>query len=169
MIRWMGAIIVIVACGCCGFSMARNYGELEHCLRQLISAMELMHCQMEYRLTTLPELCRILPSACSGIVGKVFSDLGQELERQETMDISLCMEEALLINPKLPTQCARSLRRLSRTLGQADLQLQLQGITTEMERLKAVLQQVSAERPGRVKSYRALGLCGGIALAIVLL
>ncbi|MBE6944891.1 MAG: hypothetical protein E7459_02235 [Ruminococcaceae bacterium] len=169
MIRWMGAIIVIVACGCCGCSMARSYGELEHSLRQLLSAMELMHCQMEYRLTTLPELCRILPSACSGIVGKVFSDLGQELERQETMDISLCMEEALQKNPKLPVPCARSLRRLSRILGQADLQLQLRGITTEMERMKVDLRQVAAERPGRVKSYRALGICGGIALAIVLL
>ncbi len=169
MIRWIGAIIVIGACGCCGFSMARNYGDLEHALRQLHNAMEIMRCQMEYRLTTLPELCQILASACTGQIGKVFSDLGQELEREDAMDISLCMDETLSRNPQLPTQCARSLRRLSRNLGQADLQLQLQGIGLEMERVKSVLDQVATERPGRVKSYRALGLCCGIALAIVLL
>lgn len=169
MIRWIGAIIVIGACGCCGFSMARNYGNLEHCLRQLHNAMEIMRCQMEYRLTTLPELCQILASACTGQIGKIFTDLGQELDREDAMDISLCMDEALARNPQLPTQCARSLRRLSRTLGQSDLQIQLQGIGLEMEWIKSTLDQVTAERPGRVKSYRALGLCCGIALAIVLL
>lgn len=169
MIRWIGALIVIGACGCCGFSMARNYGDLERCLRQLGSAMEIMRCQMEYRLTTLPELCQILASACTGQIGKVFLELGLELEKEDAMDITLCMDEVLARYTQLPAPCARSLRRLSRSLGQADLHLQLQSIGLEQERVRANLTQVAAERPGRVKSYRTLGLCCGIALAIVLL
>lgn len=169
MIKWIGVILIVGACGFCGFSMAGSYGELERCLRQLYSAMEIMRCQMEYRLTPLPELCQILSAACTGSIGKVFADLNRELEKADSGEAAVCMADALANNPQLPQPCVKSLRRLGATLGKTDLQTQLRGVTLEMEQVRMCLEQVVRERPGRVKSYRALGLCCGAALAILLL
>ena len=68
MIRWIGAICVIGACGFCGFSMAASYTGIQRALRQLQAALEMMQCQMEYQLTELPELCSILEKACLSLI-----------------------------------------------------------------------------------------------------
>lgn len=169
MIKWIGAMLIIGACGFCGFSMAGSYGNLERSMRQLYSAMEIMHCQMEYRLTPLPELCQILSAACTGSISKVFQDLGREMEREDACEAAVCMADALAKNPQLPRPCMKRLRHIGSTLGKTDLQTQLRDIAMEMEQIRMELEQIARERPGRVKSYRALGLCCGAALAILLL
>ena len=169
MIRWMGAFLVVAAGSICGFSMAGNYGTLERTLQQMLIGLEVMHCQIEFRMTSIPELCQILSTTCVGAVGKVFSDLELAMQQEDACEVSLCMMDALSQNRELPEPCARSFRRIGRLLGQADLQTQLKSIELETERLRSFLQQVAAERPGRVKSYRALGVSCGIALAILLL
>ena len=169
MIHWVGAILVIAAGSLCGFSMARSYSALEQGLRQLVVGLEIMHCQIQYRLTTVPELCRILSAACTGTVAQVFSDLEAALEQEDACRLPLSMAEALRQNPELPEPCVRSFRRIGQMLGQMDLQSQLKSIELETERLRGTLRQVAEERPGRVKSYRTLGIGCGVALAIVLL
>lgn len=169
MIQWLGAILIAAAGGICGFSMAKNYCVLEQNLRQLCNAMEIMLCQMEYRLTPLPELCGILSSACGGGVGPVFRDLGQALQEEGSCNVEACMVEALGKNPELSQPCTKIMRSLGKTLGQMDLQTQLKGIELEQKNTKIILEQVTKERPGRVKSYRTLGVCCGTALAILLL
>lgn len=169
MIRWVGIICVIGACGACGFSMAGDYLSLERCLRQLKNALELMLCQMEYRMTSLAELCDILASACTGPVGQVFRDLGQELNAGNVPNASTCMAYALAKNNQLPEACGVLLKQVGNHLGQLDLESQLRGLTLTKEQTSQQLDKVMAERAGRIRSYRALGLCGGAALTILLL
>ncbi len=169
MLKGIGAVLIVCACSACGFSMAGSYKHLESCLRELLSALEIMHCQMEYRLTPLPELCGILSSACRGAVGSVFGTLGNTLNDPDAGDVAECMVDALNQHPGLPAPCGKSLRRLGRTLGQTDLEPQLQGIRLEQDILREELERVVREQPGRIKSYRALGICCGAALAILLL
>lgn len=169
MIRLAGIICVIGACGVCGFSMAGNYILLERCLRQLKNALEVMLCQMEYRMTSLSELCEILSSACTGPVGQVFQDLGVELKKGDVPNASTCMAYALSRNNQLPEACVALLRQVGSNLGQMDLDSQLRGLALTSEQTSQELEKVMAERTGRIRSYRALGLCGGAALTILLL
>ena len=102
MIRWIGAMCVVGACGACGFSMAASYRGLEKNLQQLGNALELMECQMEYRLTELPELCSILASACTGTIGQIFAGLGRQLQSGLVADAAACMNLTLEKYPDLP-------------------------------------------------------------------
>jgi stage III sporulation protein AB len=149
--------------------MAGSFRYLETSLSETIKALELMHCQMEYRLTPLPELCSILRAGCGGTTGKVFDALGHELSRPDAEDVQASMKKALSLHPELPELCGKSLERLSITLGKTDLMTQLQGIKLETELLQKELQNIQKEQPARLKSYRTLGICCGIALAILLL
>ncbi|MCI6729756.1 MAG: stage III sporulation protein AB [Candidatus Faecousia sp.] len=169
MIRWIGAIFVVGACGACGFSMAASYRLLEQSLRQLQSALELMQCQMSYRLTELPELCGILSTACTGVVGRVFRALGQELQKGECDAVSGCMTLVLARTPDLPEPCREIFRQMGKSLGQLDLSGQLSSLAALNETVKRHLDRVSAEKAGRIRCYRALSLCGGAALALLLL
>ncbi len=169
MLKGIGAALVILACGICGFSMAGSFRYLENTLGEMIKALELMHCQMEYRLTPLPEICGILCAGCGGVVGKVFEAFGKELRKTDTADAEACMKKALEFYPEMPEKCGKSLERLSITLGKTDLTTQLHGIKLEQELLRKELGNIQKDQPARLKSYRTLGICCGIALAILLL
>lgn len=169
MVKWLGVVLIVSACGFCGFSMAASWKGLERNLRELLRALELMQCQMEYRLTPLPELCGVLASACRGAVGQVFGAMERVLCQPDAGLVPVCIVEAIHKTPQLPEVCGRTLRRLGETLGQVDLQSQLRGIALEQESVRMELEQLCREQPARLKCCRALGLCCGAALAILLL
>ena len=169
MIQWIGAICVVGACGACGFSMAASYTGLQRCLQQLQNGLELMQCQMEYQMTELPELCAILASACTGPVGKFFGTLGQELRRGNVSEAPACVALTLARDRELPEACRSLLSQLGTSLGQLDLAGQLRGLAAAQEACRKELERVEAEKAGRLRCYRALGLCAGAALAILLL
>ncbi len=169
MIKGIGAVLVIFACTACGFSVAGSFRCLEAALRETVKALELMHCQMEFGLTPLPELCASLCAGCTGSVGRVFEALGKELAQADAADVKTCMANALHQHPQLPDPCSESLERLSETLGKTDLMSQLQSIKLEKEVLQRELEEIQMNQPARLKSYRALGICCGIALAILLM
>lgn len=149
--------------------MAASYRLLEQSLRQFQSALELMQCQMSYRLTELPELCGILSAACTGVVGHVFRDLGREIQGGECDSVSGCVSLVLARTPELPDSCREAFQQLGKSLGQLDLQGQLTSLESLSQRVKQKLDRISAEKAGRLRCYRALSLCGGVALALLLL
>lgn len=169
MIRWLGVICILGSCGYVGFSMAgRCLGEIRS-LEMLDRSLELMICQMEYRLTDIPELCDILSSACSGPVRKVFLELGKEVQKRDTPNAAVAMALAIERTPELPPACGEILQSLSTGLGKMDLAGELRDLEYARSQVKQNLEARRAGREGRVKSYRVLGLCGGAALAILLL
>ena len=169
MIQWIGAICVVGACGACGFSMAASYTGQQRCLQQLHNGLELMQCQMEYQMTELPELCGILASACMGPVGKFFANLGQELRQGEVSEVPACVALVLARDRELPEVCRGILSQLGKTLGQLDLSGQLRGLAAAQGTCRKELERVEASKAGRLRCYRALGICAGAALAILLL
>jgi stage III sporulation protein AB len=55
-VRWIGAILIVAGCGGVGFGMALHYKREESTLRQLLKILEMFCCELEYRMTPLPEL-----------------------------------------------------------------------------------------------------------------
>ena len=143
--------------------MAASYTGLQRCLQQLQNGLELMQCQMEYQMTELPELCAILASACTGPVGKFFGTLGQELRRGDVSEAPTCVALTLARDRELPEACRSLLSQLGKSSGQ------LRGLAAAQEACRKELERVEAEKAGRLRCYRALGLCAGAALAILLL
>ena len=152
MIRYIGAFCIVAACGACGFSMAAGVKNIQKNLKSLQDALELIQCQMEFRLTELPELCDLVQAACPGAVGRFFASLGSTLQQGE-----LCRV------PEAVAVC------LARNTDQMELAAQLQGLEAARSECALALAKLEQEKMGMLRSYRALGLCGGAALAILLL
>ena len=158
---------MIVACGGAGFSMAIQYKRQLASLKQLIKTLEYIRCELEFRLTPLPELCQKAAAYATGGIKEAFQALSEELCSQMAPDAQSCMA-AVLNRVRLPEKTAEVMLELGRTLGQFDLNGQLLGLDAVLADCRSVAAQLEEEKPQRVRSYQTLGLCAGAVLAILL-
>lgn len=165
--KWIGAILVIAGCGGVGFTMAAVYKREEWALRSLLGALDFMACELQFRLTPLPDLCRQAGKECRGVVGQVLTNLARELENQISPDADSCMYAAISRTDNLPEKAQEALRMLGSGLGRFDLQGQLQGLEQVRSHCRRELDRLADNRDQRVRGYQTLGVCAGAALAIL--
>lgn len=167
-IKWIGAILIIVGCGGFGFLMASAYRSEERMLEALCRALEYMSCELAYRMTPLPQLCRNTADLLTGKTKEVFLRLAQELDQQVSPDASSCMR-AVQASINLPDSVQDVLTQLGNCLGSFDLSGQIRGIESCLKNAQEKRKYLSNHRQNRIRSYQTLGLCAGAALAILFL
>ena len=167
--KWIGAIMIIVSCGGFGFSVAAMQLREEKSLRQLIAALDFMECELQYRLTPLPDLCRQTSGEARGGIREVFRILAEELEAQISPDVERCMDAALSQNQNLPVHTRQAFQLLGQSLGRFDLPGQLKGLETVRTLCRSRLEILTTNKEPRLRSYQTLGICAGAALAILFL
>lgn len=168
-LKWIGAILVIAGCGGFGLSLAHHYRREEKSLRQLLRILEFMECELEYRHSALPQLCKDAAQYGTGCVGKVFWLLGEELEMQICPDAVCCMDAALKKVQGLSNAARQVLSLLGRSLGRFDLKGQLSELASVKASCNELLEEHVRHKENRIRSYQTLGLCAGVALAILLI
>lgn len=166
--KLFGAVLVLCGCGFVGFSMCASYRREERQLRQLLGALDYMACELQYRVTTLPELCRQASIQREGFVKLLLSNLAFELESQVTPDAQSCLAMAAARSGPLSSRMEEAICILGASLGRFDLQGQLQGLEAVRSYCSTELKQMADGRENRLRSYQTLGLCAGAALAILL-
>ena len=166
-LKLLGAVMIITGCGGIGFRIAANHRQEEKNLRQLIGILDYMECELQYRLTPLPELCRQAAKEFSGLLGKVFSELALEMETQVSPDLDTCMCIAVEKSPKLTPFAREELLLLGKSVGRFDMEGQLKGLEAVRQDCRRQLEGLSCNRDTRLRSYQTLGLCAGAALAIL--
>lgn len=166
-LKWLGAILVVAGCGGLGFTIALYYRREISCLKQMVSAIEFMHSQLQYRLTPLPELYKQVSQRHTGCIKDVFLQLSQELECQISPDAESCAKAAIAKTPNIPKYSENALTELGKSMGIFDLNGQLQALESVSDRCKEQLSELQENRVQRIRSYQTLGLCAGAALAIL--
>ena len=168
-IKWLGAVLVIAGCGSVGFMMSWNYRRELRLLRQLHRGLQFMNCELQYRLSPLPELCRKTASQLSGALQLLFTNLANELERQVAPEALYCMNEALKKTTGIPESAVSILSELGSSLGGFDLEGQLTALGSAEAKCEWYISNLENNRIQRTRSYQTLGLCAGAALAILLM
>ena len=167
MLKWIGAVLVIGGCGTFGFSLAAAHKREESILRALAAALDYMQCELLYRLTPLPELCRQAADQSGGIVAGTLAALSRELEKQISPDVPACMAAALNGQKELPDRAKKAFETLGACLGRFDVDGQIRGLEAVRDLCRRELDGLSRNRENRLRSYQTLGLCAGAALAIL--
>ena len=167
--KWVGAILIIASCGGCGFSIAAGKRREEKLHNQLLDVLQFMENELQYRLTALPELCRMAAAKTRGDLRHVFSNLYQELQSRKLPDAGSCMYAAIRQNGEIPPGIRRLLIQLGNSLGQFDLPGQLTGIRSVRKRCLDSLENIRKNRDAQLRCYQTLGVCAGAALVVVLI
>lgn len=168
MIRIVGGCMIFAGCGGFGFAMAAACRREEAQLCQLLRALEYMSCELSYRMTPLPTLCRGAAEAGEGLIARFLLELAKALERQTAPDVQVCVYE-VLERMSVSKDLRRLLSELGGTLGRFDLPGQLRGIESAIRSTEAALRRIRDGGENRRRSYQTLGLCAGAALAILFL
>lgn len=167
-IKVIGSLLIIFGCGGYGLMLNRAHRQQVLALRQLRSAMQSMEAELQYRLTPLPELCRLAAAQTAGALHRTFDALARELEKQNAPQVRDCMEAVLKQNSDLPCQCAAMLRSMGQSLGCFDLPGQVQALQGCQRECSRILENLECDQPQRLRDHQVLSFCAGAALAILL-
>lgn len=162
-----GAVLVIFGCGSFGFLTAASHKHEEKTLRQLLSVLDYIECELQYDLTPLPELCRRAALKTNGTLRSVFLCLASELNSQIAPDVDSCMKATLQKIKHIPTLSRIAMEQLGGALGHFGLDGQLMGLRAVRAESKRLLDIHISNQDVRLRSYQVLGLCAGAALAIL--
>lgn len=168
-IKWIGAILIVAGCGGFGLMIASAHRKETVMLKKLIAALDYMECELQFRMSALPDLCRQTASECDGALRQVFALLSQELEDQISPDVKRCMGSVLAKSKDLPVQTYQMLELLGSNLGRFDLNGQLRGLESVRQECRLRLNKLMNNADVRLRSYQTLGLCAGAALVILLM
>lgn len=167
MFKWIGAVLVVAGCGGWGMLLSSGYRRQEAMLRKLSNVLRTMRRDLRYRLTAIPDLMRHAAADCTGTLRNVFREAAEALDAKSQPDAAGCMRAVLQRYDTLPPKPARLLRQLGKTLGRFDLEGQLQGLSCVISECDQELQDLKKDREIRLRSYRTLALCAGVALVIL--
>lgn len=168
-LKLIGILLVVGGCGAFGFSMAAAHKKETGCLHQLITVLDYMACELQYRLTPLPSLCRQAASESKGVIRQVFLKFTEELEDQISADVSACMRASLTNIKDVPPVTRECLSMLGQSLGRFDLGGQLRGLESIRQMSRSKLEELEKNKDVRLRSYQTLSICAGAALAILLI
>jgi len=168
-LKVIGVAMVLAGCGSVGFSMAAHHRQQESSLRQMIGLLDYMECELQYRLTPLPTLCRQAAAECKGKLQQLFLELTKRLEDQLEPNVDRCMQLALKSVKDIPSYTQNALELLGHTLGRFDMDGQLKGLEAVRQECRRNLAEFNCNKEFRLRSYQTLGLCAGAALAILLI
>ena len=166
-LKLIGALLIVFGCGGFGFRIASAQKREEKFLRQLISVLDYISCELQYRQTPLPQLCRQSAVECSGMLHKIILSFAAELDQQVSPDVELCMKAALAQFNDLSKNAYDTMRMLGRSLGRFDLEGQLKDIESVRQECGRRICTYSENRDVRLRTYQTLGLCAGAAIAIL--
>lgn len=165
----LGAVLVLAGCGGCGLLIAAHHKREVKSLRQLISLLDYMECELQYRYTPLPDLCRQVAYEATGSARQVFLSFALEMEDQLSPDVEKCMDAALAQCSDLPRHTRSILQLMGRSLGRFDMEGQLLGLENIRSECRRSLETLTKDQASRLRCYQTLGLCAGAAIAILLI
>lgn len=166
-VKIIGAACILCACGGFGFKVAALHRYQTKLLRQLLDILDLLECELNYRLTPLPELCQTVSNGASGPLKQLFVELTVELNRQLSPNVEKCLQTVLSKEYNIPPLVKEIVLQLGKSLGRYDLEGQLKGIESTRSECRRILQSFTQNQDVRLRSYQTLGLCAGAALAIL--
>lgn len=168
-LKVLGAVVVILVCGGFGFSLAARHREEIHSLEMLLKILDYIECELNCRLTPLPQLCRQATIRLEHRIAEIFRKFADELDRQVLPDAYSCMYGAVSSVQNLPESVNQYLLELGETLGTFDLQGQVKELDAIRLKCMRRLEELDKDKDVRIRSYQTLGICAGAALTIILI
>lgn len=166
-LKLIGSGFVLLGCTGFGFLFAGSVKRECRTLRQLIAALEFIICEINYRMTPLPELFRLTSSICSGVLGRLFLSIANELDKHTSSNADICVQTALKKHPDLPKSVGKCITLLGQTIGSFNIAGQIKLLEAVKAEASRLLKIANDNQENKLRCYKMLGLSAGAALVII--
>lgn len=169
MLRIIGGILILLGAAGIGYGKTRQYYHRLAQLGELRRGMELVRCEMNYTLYSIPKLLSFVGAQLKDPAGAFLCHLGEAISRGIPRHRAHweALEKAKGLN--LPNDGLMALIEWSTTLGQFDPEGENRMMKLSIERMEQALQTYREEKKQVAKSYTLLSVSAGIALLILML
>lgn len=167
MIKLLGTVLVVGSAGGFGLSKGIGFYSQIRTVRSFLAGLEILKCEMNYTLSPLPKLCKTVAGRTSGPCSTFFLDYADLINASLPRTLAA---RRLLGDEKtyrLPKDARLCLLELFESIGAYELEGENRLLRTASQRLKASLEHLEREKKPLAKSYAVLGLCLGLAVAIL--
>lgn len=168
-IRLIGSGMILFGCASFGVLISQKAKNEISALRNFVIALEYMECELQYRVTPLPDLCRQTGAMTKGSVSKLFYQLSRELESQISPNVSICMASAVNSIKEITPQIAFLSEELGDRLGIFDLDGQVRVLQSIRHEAQSALEKCEKGHEVRSRSCKTIAVCAGAAIVILLI
>lgn len=169
--KLIGVLFVVLSAGSVGVQITLAMGRRCQLIRQLMSIVQLLKNEIAFCGTPLPQAFALAAASASGGLAQVFSTAAKEMDKFRWLRPQSALERALEAHSFLregdPIRSV--LLELGAKLGKYDMENQLQGLELALVQLEEERQAAEQERRLRGRTYETLGVCAGLAIAILFL
>jgi stage III sporulation protein AB len=166
-----GSLMVISAGAGIGFSLAGRYGERTRQIGQLIVCLTVLKSCVNYMSTPLPEALGQCVNGVEGPVSDFFRRTGELLSANTWMSPRRAFETvltALKAKLVLGAEEQETLLQMAANLGTTNRDEQQKYLHMVIEVLEKIEAEARRARERNEKMFRYLGVCAGLAIAILL-
>lgn len=165
--RFAGVAFIVISAGSVGFQMAALLRKKCDLLNQILKALQLLRNEIAVCGTPLPQAFALLAASCNGALESLFGSTAREMDKNRWTTPHDAVSNAL--EPLREPLLGEIFLPLAKNLGKYDLDAQLQGIETAKLQAEQRLQEMEQERKIKSRTYQTLGVCTGLAVAILLI
>ncbi|EAX47924.1 stage III sporulation protein AB [Thermosinus carboxydivorans Nor1] len=170
-LKLTGSLLVVTAGTAIGFLMAWRYGERPRQIAQIISCIVSLKSYINYAAIPLPEALARCSVGINGPVAELFGRMAQMLQKESWLSPQEALRRALgqadsrlvLGRPEL-----EALLLLGANLGAMNREEQQKQLDLVQHELEKAEREAIAQRDPNMKMYRYLGVCGSLAIVILL-
>ena len=137
----------------------------------LIDALLRIRHELQYRLTPLPEIFAALGGSRNREIAEFFSRLAALLSSAQTCTVGYACRQALAQTRGLSLSSAArgTILSLFDSLGRYDLEGSVQALDLALSRLREEVKALQNSAAARCRTYLTLGVCTGLAAAVILM
>ncbi len=170
MLKVLGFLLFVAGTTLMGLSAVASLRERVTCLRGFLGALELMERELSFNLTAVPELFSRLARSAEPPANKFFACCAKGFSNLGERSVEEIWRSALS-ESRLPLgeDESETLRSVGQVLGRYDGEGQQAVIMIARESLGRSLVRAESDRERLSRVYGALGLTGGIFLALIIL
>lgn len=171
MLKLIGLSLILAASGAVGAGLAGTVRRQQAQTLALIDALLRIRHELQYRLTPLPEIFAALGGSRNREIAEFFSRLAALLSSAQTCTVGYACRQALAQTRGLSLSSAArgTILNLFDSLGRYDLEGSVQALDLALSRLREEVKALQNSAAARCRTYLTLGVCTGLAAAVILI
>lgn len=171
MVKLMGAVLLIAACGYAGWNISRHYANRPRELRQFMAALQMLETEIIYAATPLPDALSGIAARVDPRVASFFRQVVQELKSNRGCSAREAWTGALekyRPGSDLDQGDLGILNSLGNCIGMSDREDQGKHLRLALEQLKIAHAAAEETAARNVKLWNYAGLLGGLVIVLAL-
>lgn len=172
MLKLVGIVLVIGSFTGIGMAQHQQYQGRVRTLRDLLSALDVMDGELSYRLSSVPDIVRLLAHSPSTAVSRVFSYIQDALGKEDGLSLTYkWMKGFQQVGPEIGLRPDDVLIfcDLSDFIGKYDVRSQQKSVSYARKRVEGQLKLAEAECKSKGMVYRSCCIAAGLLLVLVLI